>query len=208
MKKNFWVLGSLALIVAIMIGGCKKPDEEMKRAMAAIEEAKKAGAGEYASGDLASAEQLLAEGRELMRQYRYAEAKAKFEEAYRLALSAKGKATSQQGGPGEPKPGGSTPIGKDGSPLPTSHTVVKGECLWRIAEYDQMYDDPFQWPLIYQANRDNIDKTAHQHGFRSNEENWIFPDQQFGIPRDASTDEIKAARKRAGAPAPYMPPGK
>jgi len=88
-----------------------------------------------------------------------------------------------------------------------SHTVVKGECLWWIAEYGKIYDDPFQWPLIYDANRDEIDKTANRYGHNQKEEDWIFPGQQFDIPRDASLDDIKAARKRAGAPAPYLPPG-
>lgn len=199
MKKNFFALFCLILIVSLAFVGCQKPEEEMKRAEQAISDAKAAGAAEYAAGDLASAEQLLAEGKELMKKFCYQKAKEKFEEAYRLAMIAKGKKPAGAC-PTEGSSGGA-PITKDQSGKPTSHTVVKGECLWRIAEYDQIYDDPFQWPLIYSENRENIDKTANQHGFHQNEENWIFPDQQFSIPRDASTDEIKSARRRAGAPA-------
>lgn len=79
--------------------------------------------------------------------------------------------------------------------LPTSHTVVKGECLWWIAEYKQVYNDPFMWPLIYKANRDQI-----------NNPDLIYPKQVFQIPRSYQLDEVKESRKSAGAPKPYLPP--
>ncbi|MDQ7031937.1 MAG: LysM peptidoglycan-binding domain-containing protein [Desulfonauticus sp.] len=81
------------------------------------------------------------------------------------------------------------------SQLPTSHTVVKGECLWWIAEYKQIYNDPFMWPLIYKANRDKIKNP-----------DLIYPNQVFVIPRHFSLQELKASRKMAGAPRPYLPP--
>ena len=49
------------------------------------------------------------------------------------------------------------------------HTVVKGECLWLIA--GDYYNDPFLWPVIYQANKDSI---ADPH--------WIYPGEVFVIP--------------------------
>ena len=49
------------------------------------------------------------------------------------------------------------------------HTVVKGECLWFIA--GDYYNDPFLWPVIYEANRDSI---ANPH--------WIYPGEVFVIP--------------------------
>ena len=197
MKKNLFVISALVLALSIILVGCQKPDEEMKRAQQAISDAKAAGASEYAPGDISSAEQRLAEGKELMEHFRYHEAKEKFEEAYRLAMIAKGKKPAvarTEPGPGQPV--------APASGKPTSHTVAKGDCLWSIAEQDQMYDDPFSWPLIYSENRENIDKTAHSHGFNNHEENWIFPDQKLDIPRDSTTEEIKAARHRAGAPTP------
>jgi nucleoid-associated protein YgaU len=30
------------------------------------------------------------------------------------------------------------------------------DCFWRIAEYDFVYDDPWQWRRLYEANRDKI----------------------------------------------------
>lgn len=63
-----------------------------------------------------------------------------------------------------------------------SHLVVKGECLWVISEYEKVYDNPFQWPLIYKANRSKI-----------RDPDLIFPDQNFQIPRDASGVEVNEA---------------
>jgi hypothetical protein len=49
------------------------------------------------------------------------------------------------------------------------HTVVKGDCLWDIAGF--YYNDPFLWPVIYEANKDSI---ADPH--------WIYPGEIFVIP--------------------------
>ncbi|MBI9111109.1 LysM peptidoglycan-binding domain-containing protein [Maridesulfovibrio ferrireducens] len=73
--------------------------------------------------------------------------------------------------------------------LPTSHVVEKGECLWWIAEYQQIYNDPFMWPLIYKANRDQIKNP-----------DLIYAGQNLEVPRVGySLDEVKDARKEAGA---------
>jgi len=74
--------------------------------------------------------------------------------------------------------------------LPTTYTVKKGDALWWIAEFRQIYNDPFMWPLIYKANRDQISNP-----------NLIYPGQVFNIPREGmDLEEIKASRKQAGAP--------
>ncbi len=81
--------------------------------------------------------------------------------------------------------------------LPTAHTVAKGECLWWIAEYKQIYNDPFMWPLIYKANRDMIKNP-----------DLIYAGQTFDIPRDGfSLEDVKAARKSAGASWQSLEPG-
>ncbi len=56
---------------------------------------------------------------------------------------------------------------------PTTHRVVKGECLWYIAGYDHIYGNPLQWPIIYKANTDRIKNP-----------DLIYPGQVFVIPRD------------------------
>ena len=81
------------------------------------------------------------------------------------------------------------------SQLPLQHTVVKGECLWWISEYKEIYNDPFMWPLIYKANRDKINDPA-----------LIYPGQVFYIPRTFDLVNLKESRRSAGAPRPYLPP--
>ncbi len=65
---------------------------------------------------------------------------------------------------------------------PAFHLVNRGECLWVISEYEKVYDNPFQWPLIYKANRSQI-----------RDPDLIFPGQDFKIPRDPSKGEITQA---------------
>lgn len=56
-----------------------------------------------------------------------------------------------------------TLIGEDGDFLKkwetrpkTGHTVVEGECLWMIAGMEYGHPYYYKWPLIYDANRDQI----------------------------------------------------
>lgn len=80
--------------------------------------------------------------------------------------------------------------------LTGNHAVKSGECLWWIAEYEDIYNDPFMWPLIYNANKNKI-----------NNPDLIYPGQIFDIPRSGYTmDEVREARRLAGAPRPYTPP--
>lgn len=69
---------------------------------------------------------------------------------------------------------------------PREWTVVKGECLWKIAGYDKIYADPFQWPLIYKANQAQI-----------KDPDLIHPGQVFQIPRNVSDEEVQQAIKQA-----------
>ncbi len=63
-----------------------------------------------------------------------------------------------------------------------NHTVQKGECLWIISEYEKIYADPFKWPLIYRANRSQI-----------NDPDLIFPGQDLAIPRNSDPADIEDA---------------
>lgn len=63
-----------------------------------------------------------------------------------------------------------------------SYTVMRGDSLWRISGKDDVYGNPYEWPLIYKANQDMI-KDA----------DLIYPGQVFKIKRDASQAEIDAA---------------
>jgi len=82
------------------------------------------------------------------------------------------------------------------APLTGNHVVKSGECLWWIAEYEDIYNDPFMWPVIYNANKDKI-----------NNPDLIYPGQTLRIPRSGYImDNVREARRLAGAPRPYTPP--
>ncbi len=66
------------------------------------------------------------------------------------------------------------------------YTVSKGDSLWSIAGDSSVYADPYQWPLIYKANRDQI-KDA----------DLIYPGQSLDIDRGASSADINAAISHA-----------
>jgi hypothetical protein len=51
------------------------------------------------------------------------------------------------------------------------------DCLWRIAEYKFHYGDPWKWPMIWKANKDQIV-----------DPDLIFPGQVFKIPPLNGTD--------------------
>jgi len=56
--------------------------------------------------------------------------------------------------------------------LPTEWAVKKGESLYKISGYTEIYSDPVKWPRIYRANRDKI------------QDPWlIFPGWVLQIPR-------------------------
>ena len=68
----------------------------------------------------------------------------------------------------------------------TSYEVGEGETLWTIANQSVVYGDSLLWPLLYQANRDQI-KDPRQ----------VYPGQILNIRRDLSAQDIEDARKRA-----------
>jgi len=68
----------------------------------------------------------------------------------------------------------------------SSYSVVRGDNLWSISGKDEVYADPYQWPLIYKTNRDKI-KDA----------DLIYPGQVFDIDQNASASEIDAAINHA-----------
>jgi hypothetical protein len=74
------------------------------------------------------------------------------------------------------------------------YTVVQGDTLWDISGSSSIYSDHFQWPLLFKANRDQIQ-----------DPDLIFPDQELGVRRDFSADEIQRARDAASATPKYVP---
>ncbi|MCB1733925.1 MAG: LysM peptidoglycan-binding domain-containing protein [Gammaproteobacteria bacterium] len=66
------------------------------------------------------------------------------------------------------------------------YDVVSGDSLWGISGKPQIYADPYQWPLIYKANRDQI-KDA----------DLIYPGQKFDIEQHPEQGAVDAAVEHA-----------
>jgi hypothetical protein len=77
------------------------------------------------------------------------------------------------------------------------YTVVKGDTLWDISGSSSIYGDSFQWPLLFKANRDQIQ-----------DPDLIYPDQTFSVRRDFGANEIQRARDAASATPKYVPHSK
>jgi nucleoid-associated protein YgaU len=78
------------------------------------------------------------------------------------------------------------------APKEISYTVVKGDHLWGIAKKKEHYANPFAWPIIYKANRDQIKNP-----------DLIFPKQNFKIPNLTEEEKAKYDKiRRNYKPAP------
>lgn len=71
------------------------------------------------------------------------------------------------------------------TPGSSEYRVESGDNLWNISGMDNIYGNPYQWPLIYKANTDQI-KDA----------DLIYPGQVLAIP-SATMDEVDAAVQHA-----------
>jgi len=80
------------------------------------------------------------------------------------------------------------------APTEISYTVVKGDCLWRIAQKPAHYGNGFAWPIIYKANRDQIKNP-----------DLIYPAQTFKIPNLTEEEKSKYEKLRTNyKPAPVQ----
>ena len=66
------------------------------------------------------------------------------------------------------------------------YNVMRGDNLWRISGKSDIYNNPYQWPLIYKHNADQI-KDA----------DLIYPGQHFKISRSPSASEVQGAVNHA-----------
>lgn len=65
--------------------------------------------------------------------------------------------------------------------LPGNYQVQRGDYLWRIAGMDKIYQGSKFWPLIYDANRSQIQNP-----------DLIYPGQNLTIPREMSEAEMNS----------------
>lgn len=77
------------------------------------------------------------------------------------------------------------PMNMEG-PSNDTYEVVSGDNLWDISKKPSIYDDPYQWPLIYKANQGQI-----------RDADLIYPGQVFTITRGNTPLEIDAAVRHA-----------
>jgi len=66
------------------------------------------------------------------------------------------------------------------------YQVVSGDNLWDISAKSEIYANPYQWPLIYKANKSQI-KDA----------DLIYPGQSLTIDQDATSSDVDAAVSHA-----------
>ncbi len=66
------------------------------------------------------------------------------------------------------------------------YTVVRGDSLWDISGRYDVYDNPYQWPLIFKANASQIEDA-----------DLIHPGQDLRITRGSSSFEVDAATRHA-----------
>ncbi len=80
------------------------------------------------------------------------------------------------------------------APKEINYTVVKGDHLWGIAKKPEHYGNPFAWPVIYKANRDQIKNP-----------DLIYPKQVFKIPNLTEEEKAKYEKLRKNyKPAPVQ----
>jgi LysM repeat protein len=79
-----------------------------------------------------------------------------------------------------------TPAPEPAAPADDAYNVVRGDHLWGISSKSAIYGNPYQWPLIYKANRDKIQDA-----------DVIHPGQVFTISRGASQADIDASVQHA-----------
>ena len=167
--------------------------DALKTAKDALSASEMAGAEEYDSTGYRSIVELFAEADTAYSTEEFLISIQKSEEvtkrARRLELAAKRATELKQE---EEIIEEEIPIAEPLETIYDHHLVEKGECLWIISEYDKIYGNPFKWPLIYRANRTQI-----------NDPDLIFPGQNFVIPRNPQLKEIEDAIETAKNRGPW-----
>jgi hypothetical protein len=156
-----------------------KIDEAKKE----IETAESAEAQNYAPEELANAKSSFLLAQNNLTENKFNEAIINAEEAIRYAKNAKLKTEERKRAEEEAKlakkeelPATEIKVSKDGKyKIWKTYTVRliphRRDCLWRIAEYDFIYNNPWKWPIIYKANKHQI-----------KDPDLIYPGQVFDIP--------------------------
>ena len=68
-------------------------------------------------------------------------------------------------------------------PVTVDYTVERGDNLWNIAKKESVYDDPYMWPRIYRANKEEI-----------KDPDMIFPEQTLAVPFGVAENQYLVSR--------------
>lgn len=189
-------LFSVAILSLGLITGCASTDEadDSMTAEQAIADAKAANAEAKAANYewrdtgkiIKQAEEKLAAGDDAGAIALANKAKAQAETAVAQADSENKKFLNANADSAAASSSSSSSRGAGAAGRVSSYSVVRGDNLWNISGKDEVYADPYQWPLIYKTNRDKI-KDA----------DLIHPGQVLDIDQNASASEIDAAVNHA-----------
>lgn len=177
----------IALVLSLAVGCASTPEEPevdpVAQAEAAIAEAKAANAEAKAAGAAwRDTDDLIKAAEEALAAGDTGKAIQLANQARDQALNALRQKREEEARMSQMK--------SEPAPAPTpsmdSYTVVRGDNLWNISARGDIYGNPYQWPLIYKANRSKI-KDA----------DLIYPGQQLDIERNASAADVDAAINHA-----------
>jgi LysM repeat protein len=104
------------------------------------------------------------------------------------ALAAAGCAKKEMIKQDEPEKAVAAAMPVSEAPVTAKYDVKKGDSLWAIASRDAAYGNAFEWPLLFKANRDQIQ-----------DPDLIEANQQLNIQKDftqvQSEDAIQKAKE-------------
>jgi hypothetical protein len=75
-----------------------------------------------------------------------------------------------------------------------TYEVNKGDSLWKISAKKKIYGDPFQWPILFIANREKI-----------KDPDVIKPGWELKVKHNVSSDEVASAVQKAKDTPRYEP---
>ena len=172
-------LTGLIILISFMVG-CATPTEgpTADDAAAAIAAAKAANAKAAAENyEWRDTGKIIKQAEKAMNEGKYAEAIKLANKARRQAENAVNQKYSEL----ERLDTAATTTDAGGS-----YEVIPGDNLWAISGKPDIYADPYQWPLIYKANSDQVEDA-----------DLIYPGQMLTIDTTPSSSEVEAAVQHA-----------
>jgi len=81
---------------------------------------------------------------------------------------------------------------------PTGYTVVKGDCLYKIAAKKEIYNNPKMWPVLWEANEKGVVSAPPKVVKTIKNPNLIYPGQVLKVPaltKDLEKSALDKAKK-------------